>query len=157
MIPSFSVILSSGKWELPNEVMASSDSKEGKPLFHVNEATTILESMSLTSFLFRDYLIVMRSDFDVTISDEPYIALTLLYNTKSGRFMARMWNKTVNVGNTTSLEEFEDACKRHFRGRRLCLGCPESEEEEQTHSFLLSQTPIPRKIARHGVFERRIG
>ena len=30
MIPSFSEILSSGKWELPNEVMASSDSKEVK-------------------------------------------------------------------------------------------------------------------------------
>ena len=137
--------------------MASSDSKEEKPQFHVDEATAILESMSLTSFLFQDYLVVMRSDFDMTLSDEPYIALMLLYNTKSGRFMARMWNKTVNAGNATSLEEFEEACKRHFRGRRLCLGCPESEEEEQTHSFLLSQTPIPRKIARHGVFELDIG
>ena len=134
--------------------MASSDSKEGKPQFHVDEATAILESMSLTSFLFKDYLIVMRSEFDMTISDEPYIALTLLYNTKSGRFMARMWDKTVNAGSATSLEEFAEACRSHFRGRRLCLGCPESEEEGQTHSFLLSQTPIPRKIARHGAFER---
>ena len=95
--------------------MASSDSKEGKPQFHVDEATAILESMSLTSFLFKDYLIVMRSEFDMTISDEPYIALTLLFNRKSGRFMARTWNRTVRSGNVTSLEEFEDACKSHFR------------------------------------------
>ena len=135
--------------------MVPSDSKEEKPPhFQVDEANKILQSMSLTSFPFRDYLIVMRSDFDMTISDEPYIALTLLYNIKSGRFMARMWDKTVNAGSATSLEDFAEACRSHFRGRRLCLGCPESEEEELTHSFLLSQTPIPRKIARHGAFER---
>ena len=55
------------------------------PQFQVAEATAFLESQSLSSFLFRDYLIVMRSDFDMTISDEPYIALMLFYHTKSGR------------------------------------------------------------------------
>ena len=96
--------------------MPYSDSKEeAEPLFCQEEATKILQSMSLTSFLFHDYLIVMRSDFDLTISDEPYIALTLLLNRKSGRFMARTWNRTVRSGNVTSLEEFEDACKSHFR------------------------------------------
>ena len=45
------------------------------------------------SVTFGDYLVVMRSDFDVTIEGEPYLALMLLYNTRDSKFMARIWNQ----------------------------------------------------------------
>ena len=48
------------------------------------DAKRILASKSLSSFNFGDFLIVTNSDFDVTISGEPYLALMLLYDLKSG-------------------------------------------------------------------------
>ena len=38
-------------------------------------------------------MVVMKSDFDVIIAEEPYHALLLLLNMQSGRVIARMWNK----------------------------------------------------------------
>ena len=49
-----------------------------------------LAAMSLTSITFGpEFLVVMRSDFDVSISGEPYHALTLLFNVKSWQYLAR--------------------------------------------------------------------
>ena len=49
-----------------------------------------LAAMSLTSITFGpEFLVVMRSDFDVSISGEPYHALTLLFNVNSWEFLAR--------------------------------------------------------------------
>ena len=114
--------------------------------FQIDEVAGILDSMSLRSFLYEDYLIVVRSSFDVTIVEEPYIALTLLFNMKSGRFMARLWDQTVDKGQAVLLEQFRDACKRHFNGRRrLCLGCPQDGKEDG--KFVISQTPMARKFS----------
>ena len=45
--------------------------------------------MSLTSITFGDFLVVMRSDFDVNIYGEPYHAITLLYNVHTRHYLAR--------------------------------------------------------------------
>ena len=100
------------------------------------------------SVTFRDYLVVMRSDFDVTIEGEPYLALMLLYNTRDGKFMARIWNQTVFTGSAPNLEQFVEACEKHFSGKP-CLGYPQVEEDEHSmQQFIISQTPIPRKISK---------
>ena len=119
------------------------------PAFGAEKAVKVLSSLSLTSVAIQDYLLVMSTDFDVTISDEPYMVLMLLYNAKSGDFIARMWNKTVKVGKVMDLDQFYEVCDRHFKRQRLCLGCPyNGEEEEEAQSYLVSHTPFPRKIAK---------
>ena len=127
---------------------SSSTSLPSSPEFEMDEALAMLESLSLTSFMRCDYLIISRQEFDLTVFDEPYIALMLLYNMKSGRFLARLWNKTVASGRATTLDELSEVCEGHFSQGKLCLGCPESEEEQMQHHYLVSQSPIPRRISR---------
>ena len=117
------------------------------PRCDLAEAKTALVELSLTAVMYGDYLVVMNSDFDVTIAEEPYLALMLLFNVGSGKFMARIWNQTVRVGEAGNLEEFVDACKSHFGQGRPCIGCPQEDTEPGTQGCLISQTPIPRKIS----------
>ena len=44
---------------------------------------------TLTSLTMGDYVVVMNSDFDLTVRGEPYLALMFLLNSRNGRFMAR--------------------------------------------------------------------
>ena len=88
-------------------------------------------------------------DFDVTVHGEPYIALMLLYHTKSGQYFSRLWNRTLDSGAASTLEDLSSVCEAHFLQRgALCLGCPESEEEVADHAFFVSQSPFPRRISR---------
>ena len=88
-------------------------------------------------------------DFDVTVHGEPYIALMLLYHTKSGQYFSRLWNRTLDSGAASTLEDLSSVCEAHFLQRgALCLGCPESEEEVAGHAFFVSQSPFPRRISR---------
>ena len=114
------------------------------------EAHMFLNTMSLRSIIFQDFLIVMRSDFDVILSEEPFIARTLYYSMTTCRYMARTWERTVTSGHATSLQQFTDACKSHFKKGRLCLGYPDSKSEAD--KVLVSQTPISRRLSKscHG-------
>ena len=123
-------------------------SRSGLPEFNRAEASAMLETLSLTSFFREDYIIVMRPDFDVTIYGEPYIALMLFYNMKSGHYLARLWNKTLDSGPVMTLEHLAVICERHFLQMPLCLGCPENEEDVASYAFFVSQSPFPRRISR---------
>ena len=94
---------------------------------NVVDAKRILASKSLSSFNFGDFLIVTNSDFDVTISGEPYLALMLLYDLKSGKYMARIWNETVAVGWAFKNSELDEACQRLFGQGKPCIGHPRDE------------------------------
>ena len=121
------------------------------PHFQIDEATGILASMSLRWFMYQDYLIITRSDFDVTFGEEPYIALMVLFHRKSGRFMARLWDQTVEKGQAVLIEQFRDACKKHLSGRRrLCLGRPppKSDEEQSPDKLVITQTPMARRFSK---------
>ena len=119
------------------------------PQFGVDEALGVLSSLSLTSVTVQDYLVVLSSDFDIIISDEPYMVRTLFYNVKAGIFFARLWCKTVNIGNVLSVEQFYEVCNKHFKRReRICLGSLYKGEVYVEKPFLISQTPFPRKIAK---------
>ena len=113
-----------------------------------DEAAGVLSSLSLTSDTVQDYLIVLSPDFDIIISDEPYMVRTLFYNVKAGIFFVRLWCYTVNIGNVVSVEQFYQVCNGHFKRERLCLGSPYKEEVHEAQSFLVSQTRFPRKIAK---------
>lgn len=119
-----------------------------KPVFGQLEAMSACANLSLTLVDFGRYLVVMRSAFDVTISGEPYLALMLLMDMESGNFVARIWNQTVTRGSAVLLEEFVEACETFFaRNERPCLGLPEAEDCHHSQDFLISQTPVPRKIS----------
>ena len=76
----------------------------------------ILATLSLTSFTLGDYLIVTRDEFDVIHSGDPYIALMVLFDLKSGRFITRVWNETLQTGLVQDRDQVIGVCKRHFDG-----------------------------------------
>ena len=117
-----------------------------QPEFDLSEATSVLNALALTSVTLGDYLVVMNNQEDATISGEPYLALQLWLNMKSGKVINRIWSQTVAYANIANIDEFIEACTNHFRGRP-CLGCPLGDEEQMVQGFVVSQTPIPRKIS----------
>ena len=133
----------------------------GQVQYSPDEARAVLAGQSLCSMRFGDYLVVLRSEFDVIIAAEPYHALSLLLDLRTGAFLARVWNRTVRRGRAGSAAQLGEACARHFRERRLCLGLVEEREGEQQAGleFLNSQTPVPRKISRKclGVLSEEAG
>ena len=41
-----------------------------------------------------NWMILQRSAFDITVEGEPYPALQLYFNLKSGAYLTRVWGKT---------------------------------------------------------------
>ena len=117
--------------------------------FNLSEARDALNALSLSSVVLDGHLVVFKSGFDLTISGEPYLALMFLFSIESGDYYARIWNQTVRGGTAESAEEVVAACRGHFGGGPPCIGCPESEEGDRAagREYLVSQTPIPRKIS----------
>ena len=127
--------------------------------FNVDEARAAIGRLALMSAPAGDYLIVMNYGPDLTISDEPYFSLMLLINTKSGKYIRRMWNQTVAQGEMTTVEQVVELCKIHFYQGRPCIGYPMGDINEEFHGFIISQTPVPRKISKscHGLLSTTAG
>ena len=66
---------------------------EAKPRVDLVEAQGALAAMALTSVAVGEYLVVLRSQFDVFVAGEPYPALMVLYNLTSGKVLTRIWNQ----------------------------------------------------------------
>ena len=111
-----------------------------------NEVIRALTNLSLTWVTIGDYVVVMNGKVDATIGGEPYLALQLWLNLKSGRFIKRVWDQTVASGKVISIAHFNEACSTLFKGRP-CIGYPETKEKDILQDFIISQTPIPRKIS----------
>ena len=109
----------------------------------IDEMRTALATMSLTSITVGEYLVVMSADFDVVLHGEPYLALTLLLNTRSGQFLARIWDRTVRLGRADGTERFVGACREHFCRGKPCLGWPR-DHGGGGEQYLTLQTPVPR-------------
>ena len=50
-----------------------------------------------------------RSVPDATVGGEPYLAIMLFLDTQTGRFFARVWNKTTVTGRMIRMAEFSQA------------------------------------------------
>ena len=114
----------------------------------LEEVRGSLAQLSLTSVVLGDYLMVMKSDFDIFIDGEPYIACALLLNTKSGVYKLRLWNQTILTGKNPTVDHLVQVCKEQFSQGRPCVGFPFALDEEQQNECLLAQTPIPRKVSK---------
>ena len=114
------------------------------PQLYLSEVVTAIGDIGLTSVNVGDYLIIMNKNIDVTVGDEPYISFVLFYNTMSGRFFKRIWNKTVATGSTTDLSTLIKVCKAYFNHGKPCLALiKEGNQNEMPqnvtsacHSFL---------------------
>ena len=82
------------------EAAQNNDAK--KPSYSQAEAETICSHLSLSSVSLGRYLVLLKSDFDVDIAGEPYLALALLLNLDSGKFFTRVCDQTVTRGHAHS-------------------------------------------------------
>ena len=112
----------------------------------VDEARKLISDLGLSSLLLGSYMVIVKSDFDLFLADEPYVALMFLFDVRRGLYTARVWNQTVSRGSVSNVEQLVSACINHFE-KRPCIGCPEAESEQANLGFLVSQTPMPRKIS----------
>ena len=101
----------------------------------LDEAQHTISELTLTSVRMKDFLVVMKSDFDFTISGEPYIAFMLLLDLKTGKYVSRLWNQTIATGTALRKEELLEACRSLFCQGRPCFGYP------------ITATPFPRNVA----------
>ena len=112
-----------------------------------NEVLSALTNLSLTYVTIGDYVIIMNNQIDATIGGEPYLALQLWLNMKSGKIISRIWDQTVAFGKAINVAHLSEACVTHFKGRP-CIGYPVFVDEHSEQDFIISQTPVPRKISR---------
>ena len=90
-------------------------------VFDLEVVRDVVAAQSLASLKIGDYLVVMRSDFDVVLLGEPYLASMLLFNLRTGRCIARIWNQTVKVVKAVTREQFAEACRldKIYTGARM--------------------------------------
>ena len=116
----------------------------------LDEAFEACSALNLTPVKLGGYLIVFNSDFDVVLCEEPYVALMLLLNIDSGKFIARIWNETVTVGKIANAEQFIEVVRNFFSGivadtlaSFLNKTNPAGKEKQR-------DTPIMRKLQKQG-------
>ena len=110
----------------------------------LNEAVTAIGNMGLTSVNVGDYLVILNKNIDVALDEEPYISFMLFYDTTSGRFFHRIWNKTVATGKTTDLATLVKVCRAYFNRGKPCLALMKCDGQNEMpenissacHSFL---------------------
>ena len=130
--------------------MDSSSSSKGLEEFQLEWKDVILsalDNLSLNWATIGEYIVVMNDKINVTIGVEPYLARQLWFNVKSGKIISRIWDQTVSVGRAVKVAQFSEACISHFEGRP-CIGYLSCIDLNSLQDFVVSQTPVPRKISR---------
>ena len=130
----------------PVKVMGDIKKDDTQLKIGLDEVLNTLSSLSLASVTIGDFLVIMKSDFDLTISGEPYTGLLMLLNLTTGKYLSRIWNQTVATGIIVKVEHLVEACQNVFVQGRPCLGFPDVDKHVK-QECLISQTPIPRRIA----------
>ena len=129
-------------WEFdPTTKIAGSEQ-----VFNLNDALGALETLGLNSVTLGDYLVALNNHEDAIICGEPYLALQVWLNMKSGKIISRIWSQTVASAMIVNIGQFKEVCSNHF-SMIPCHGCPLNSDDESMNNFVISQTPIPRKIS----------
>ena len=83
--------------------------------FHSTSFTNMCSRLKLFVLEVEGWIILQRSKFDIVVDGEPYPALQLYINSRTGMYLARVWGRTCLKGGVSpkSLTEIED------RGRLL--------------------------------------
>ena len=81
-----------------------------------------LSDLRLKWITIGDYVVVVNNKCDVTIGGEPYLALQVWFNVKSGKMIHRIWDQTVSYSKVTGVSQFVEACSSYFK-EGLVLAC----------------------------------
>ena len=126
-----------------------SSETSSKGLIDGKDIDGALAALCLKRVRYGGYILVMRSECDIIISGEPHIALFMWLNLETGRFIARIWSQTITTGHAKTLAEFMEACRVHFMSGKPCLGLPAVDDVHLNEKFVISNSPIPRRISRN--------
>ena len=111
-----------------------------------NEVQDALGNLPVTWAKTGDYIVIMNNKPDMMVGGEPYLALQLWFDIRSGKIISRIWNQTISSSRVDSVAKFSEACLAHFKGRP-CVGCPLSDGQESEQDYIISHTPTPRKMS----------
>ena len=56
-------------------------------------------------------------------------------------------------GKLKTVDQFLESCMKHFDQGQPCLGILDNKTEEVNANYVVSQTPLPRKIAKGMILE----
>ena len=98
-----------------------------------------------------DWLLLQRKRFDVTLLDEPYHALQLLVQPKTGTFIQRIWGRTRLKGTVGKLEDLRSLCWDLFHKTIACLGFFDIPDVPVFHNddFDIVAFPVKRQISKN--------
>ncbi|XP_059093463.1 zinc finger protein 345-like [Tigriopus californicus] len=83
----------------------------------------LLKDLKLTYVSVGSWILIIRETCDFFVNtDEPYFALTLLYEPNSNQYICRVLGKTIEKGMVRSFSELLVKSEDHFKGRVACLG-----------------------------------
>ena len=91
--------------------------KQENNLLGFEDVTNILKDLCLSYVVVGDYVIIMNNREDVTFSGEPYIALQVWFNTRTGKIMCRVWNETIANDRIVTDTQLRETCISHLQGR----------------------------------------
>ena len=106
-----------------------------------------------------DWVILQRSKFDIIVDGEPYPALQLYLNSRSGLYLTRVWGRTCSKGeiNSNSYEDIGDLCNQVFgQGLACCPGKISNNVATKANmpaskgnidNLILVEYPFQRKIS----------
>ena len=94
--------------------MSLNSVEDSKPEFDLDGARAAITGMSLISVLLEDFLVIMNSKPDVIISEEPYLSQMILVEVKSGMYIRRIWNRTLERGKAVTIDKLVGICNQHF-------------------------------------------
>ena len=77
------------------EISLKCEDKFSKIQYKFNEIEDLLAKLHLTYVFLGGHAVFMKSDFDLNVAGEPYIAVMLLLDRTSGGFLSRIWNRSI--------------------------------------------------------------
>lgn len=84
---------------------------------------SLLKDLKLTYVSVGSWILIIRETCDFFINnDEPYFALTLLYQPQSNQYVCRVLGKTIEKGVVHSFSELLVKSEDHFKNKVACLG-----------------------------------
>ena len=114
--------------EKPESKPVTQSSCDGQmPDFNLEDALAVLKSLSLNYGTLGDYLVVMNGKADAIINGEPYLALNLV----TGKFISRIWSRSVSYDKVASINQFREVCTKYFHCRP-CVGYILYDEEQHS-------------------------
>lgn len=76
------------------------------------------------------WLHIVRTNFDLYLLEEPYLAMCLLVNSTSGEYILRVLGCTRERGFYASPDDLLQLIDKSFRGTVACVGNPLLREEQ---------------------------